>query len=152
LLGGTHLGKSDFAAGLGAHINFHGDTDLETMMKMDITKLEYAIFDDVDWKKTCLSHENWKHWMGCQYSFTSFDRYTHKVSISPWGKPSIFLVNRHPWCKEGLDYHQWAWALGNADFVDIGQWDPLRLNAISSADIHERGNAFAADYNFIAIQ
>lgn len=136
LYGDTHLGKTDFARGLGFHIDFHGDTDLESLIKMDMSLIEYAIFDDVSWKKPCLSSDNFKHWAGCQYAFNSFDRYTHKVRIEPWGKPSIFCVNKHP-TEDGLSQSDFNWLLKNCVFVDIGDLDADRSRAISSADVHE---------------
>ncbi|MGI4816828.1 MAG: hypothetical protein ACRYE7_02480 [Janthinobacterium lividum] len=135
ITGETRLGKTDFARGLGKHINFHATTDIERLMTMRMEEIEYAVFDDVHWRDGCLKNGRFKNWAGGQGHFTTTDKYFKKATIS-WAKPSIFCINNDP-REDGLTERDYQWLINNCTIIDVGSFTPDRQSAISSADIHD---------------
>lgn len=85
LLGGSRLGKSQWARSLGYHSYFHG------LFNIDDLKLDskYAVFDDIDF--TCFPH--YKMWFGGHEDpITITGKYRAHRTIT-WGKPVIWVSN-----------------------------------------------------------
>lgn len=87
LVGGTRLGKTEFARSISKHIYWNGMIDLATFD----SEADYVIFDDFEWDY----FPNKKSWWGGQLEFTVTDKYRKKRTIK-WGKPMIWLNNEHP--------------------------------------------------------
>jgi hypothetical protein len=134
LHGATRLGKTDFARALGAHIYFRGTFNLKKMIKMNISELDYMIWDDVPWSDDALKKEGYKNWLGGQDNFTVTDRYHPKEDVT-WGKPCIFLSNRNPLL--GLSENDKSWLRGNTTIIDLGEVENHRPAAICESTIHE---------------
>jgi len=103
-------------------------------MNMGVDTVDYAIFDDIDWKNAALKGEGFKAWLGGNRSFDVSDKFDRKFTL-PWGKPCIYLTNHNPWI--GLHEDDAKWIRRNCIYVEMGPDDDERSNAIASGDVFE---------------
>lgn len=132
--GKTRLGKTLFATNLGPHVHWQRDFNLRKLLNMGVDAIDYAIFDDIDWKNPALKGEGFKAWLGGNRSFDVSDKFDRKFTLE-WGKPCIVLTNRDPYA--GLCPDDTEWLEDNCIYVTLGPRDPDRSNAIGSSDVHE---------------
>lgn len=131
--GESRLGKTLFATSLGPHIHWHGDFNLKRYMEMDPEVVEYGIFDDISWKNPCFKGDKFKAWLGGNEHFEISDKMVGKFTVR-WGKPCIIMTNRDPFA--GLDMDDERWVRRNCVFVELGEDDDERSNALASSDRH----------------
>ena len=132
--GKTRLGKTLFATNLGPHVHWQRDFNLRKLLNMGVDAVDYAIFDDIDWKNAALKGEGFKAWLGGNKSFDVTDKFDRKFTLE-WGKPCIVLTNRDPYkglCEDDID-----WFKENCICITLGPRDAERSNAICSSDAHE---------------
>lgn len=129
--GDSRLGKTIFATNLGPHVHWQRDFNLRKLMNMGVDTVDYAIFDDIDWKNAALKGEGFKAWLGGNRSFDVSDKFDRKFTLE-WGKPCIYLTNHNPWI--GLHENDAKWLRRNCIYVELGPDDDERSNAICSGD------------------
>ena len=111
MYGGTLIGKTLWARGLGKHAYFPGLFMLEGF---NAEEVEYAIFDDLI--KGLGTIPDYKLWFGGQQEMVIGDKYLHKQRIR-WGKPCIYIANDDP--RLDMTKSEIAWLNKNCFFVNI---------------------------------
>jgi hypothetical protein len=133
IYGGTTLGKSDFAKSLGFHFHWQKTSNLSKLLEMDMSQIEYGIFDDIPWTDNTFQADGFKAWLGGHEDFETTEKCKGKFHIS-WGKPAIVLCNKNPLGDKFFrDPCDREWLLHNCTLLYIGEkQDGDRSNAISS--------------------
>lgn len=113
LFGGTRLGKSTWARGLGEHLYFGGLFSGGLALANSVSA-EYAVFDDI--RGGIKFFPGFKDWLGCQPNFMVKQLYREPV-LMKWGKPSIWISNTDP--RLDLSSDEIEWMEGNCLFVNV---------------------------------
>lgn len=109
LIGGSRLGKTEWARSHGRHLFFGS---MFNMDKLD-PEAKYAVLDDIDINY----FPNYKSWCGGQYEFEVTDKYKAKRTFK-WGKPVIWTVNPNNDPRLGK-YADREWLQDNCYFVEL---------------------------------
>jgi hypothetical protein len=133
LYGASRLGKSDFAAALGPHVQFRGQCNMSDLNDVGVENVDYLIWDDVGWDDAGLKDGRYKCWLGGQPRFVITDKFLKKKTID-WNKPCIYLSNDNPlWTSKSTDTD---WLNENCVIVDVGDKTGARSTAISSGTVY----------------
>lgn len=111
LIGGTRLGKTEWARSLGRHMYWCGQFNLDDWDD----GAEYAVLDDFGGFKF---FPHWKGWLGGQREFVVTDKYRKKKTVK-WGKPAIWLCNPEDDPRGDLSMGARLWLDGNVDVITL---------------------------------
>lgn len=115
LIGGSRLGKTEWARSLGDHIYCNGYINVKDIL--DGGESDYIVVDDVPFDRFI----GFKSIVGCQNQFTLTDKYMKKVTITGWNKPCIILLNPDMNYYNKMDIELQLWFQDNTIRVSINE-------------------------------
>lgn len=101
LIGGSRLGKTEWARHIGLHNYWCGQFNMDGFRE----DVKYAVFDDFGGFKF---FPMWKCWLGAQKEFAMTDKYRKKMTLK-WGKACIWLCNPEDDPRVDLNASQKEW-------------------------------------------